>query len=424
MRTNHSLARGLELTGCFAWWRCSGPGHARARGWFPGESRGLPRRAVEWAGAVRADGEDEVGRDGGAGRVVLAARVAEHRAHRVGARRGRARGVEGRGTAEDRSGAAGAGPRAGRRGRAGRCRSPPRGRGTCWTPWTAATGCWAWTTAAGGDEVFRLLALARVIEPASKLDSLRVLDEAGIAAPSYATVKRRLPAYAKEEWRQRLSAACAAHARLGPASLVLYDVSTLVLRDGPGRRVPRARLLEGTAAGAADHDRAARRPGRVPADALGVRGRQGRDQDRCCRSSRQFMTAHQLPDVTVVADAGMISDANMKAIEAAGPVVHLGHEGPRRPLRHRPVAAGAPGRGHPRRARLHAAVARRAEGQAARPGHLLHTTSADRARRTLHGIDEQVKKAAEGRRRPGPGQAQPVHPARGGGQERQPRTGG
>ena len=31
-----------------------------------------------------------------------------------------------------------------------------------------------------------------------------------------------------------------------------------------------------------------------------------------------FITAHQLPDVTVVADAGMVSAANQKAIEAAG----------------------------------------------------------------------------------------------------------
>ena len=81
--------------------------------------------------------------------------------------------------------------------------------------------------AAGGDGVFRDLVLARIIEPVSKLDSLRVLDEAGVAPPSYRTVERRLPAYAQEEWRQRMSAACAVHARLGPASLVLYDVRTL-----------------------------------------------------------------------------------------------------------------------------------------------------------------------------------------------------
>ena len=51
--------------------------------------------------------------------------------------------------------------------------------------------------AAGQDEVFRALVLARIIEPTSKLDSLRVIDEAGADAPSYATLKRRLPAFAK-----------------------------------------------------------------------------------------------------------------------------------------------------------------------------------------------------------------------------------
>jgi hypothetical protein len=39
--------------------------------------------------------------------------------------------------------------------------------------------------AAGGDEVFAGLVLARIIEPTSKLDSARVLEEAGISAPSY-----------------------------------------------------------------------------------------------------------------------------------------------------------------------------------------------------------------------------------------------
>ena len=94
--------------------------------------------------------------------------------------------------------------------------------------------------AAGGDEVFRQLVLARIIEPVSKLDSLRVLEEAGIAPVSYATLRRRLPAFAAEPWRRRLSAACAAHARLGPASLVLYDVSTLYFEtdEGDGFREP------------------------------------------------------------------------------------------------------------------------------------------------------------------------------------------
>jgi len=58
--------------------------------------------------------------------------------------------------------------------------------------------------------------------------------------PSYTTLNRRLPEYAKAAWRQKLSAACAAHARLGPASLVLYDVSTLYFEadEGDGFREP------------------------------------------------------------------------------------------------------------------------------------------------------------------------------------------
>src|SRR5215469_3334671 len=95
--------------------------------------------------------------------------------------------------------------------------------------------------ASGGDEVFEQLVPARIIEPVSKADSLRVLEEAGLAGPSYATLKRRIPAYAKDAFRQELSAACAAHARLGGASLVLYDVSTLYVEtdEGDGFREPR-----------------------------------------------------------------------------------------------------------------------------------------------------------------------------------------
>jgi hypothetical protein len=82
--------------------------------------------------------------------------------------------------------------------------------------------------------VFAQLVLARIIEPVSKLDSLRVLEEAGVAPPSYATLKRRLRVYAMDAFRHQISAACAAHARLGRASLVLYDVSTLYFETGKG----------------------------------------------------------------------------------------------------------------------------------------------------------------------------------------------
>ena len=81
---------------------------------------------------------------------------------------------------------------------------------------------------------FKRLVLARIIEPTSKLDSLRVLAEAGISGPSYPTLNRRLALYSAEGWREGLARACAAHAALGPATLVLYDVSTLYFETDQG----------------------------------------------------------------------------------------------------------------------------------------------------------------------------------------------
>ena len=48
------------------------------------------------------------------------------------------------------------------------------------------------------------------------------------------SLKRSLPVYAAEAFRRKLSAACAAHAGLSPASLILYDVSTLYFETDAG----------------------------------------------------------------------------------------------------------------------------------------------------------------------------------------------
>jgi hypothetical protein len=112
--------------------------------------------------------------------------------------------------------------------------------GPLWDGLSSAYDALGFARAAGRDEVFRQMLLARIIEPTSKLDSLRVLAEAGVDAPSYPTLNRRLRGYAAEGFRRKLAEACAAHARLGPASLVLYDVSTLYFEtdQGDGFREP------------------------------------------------------------------------------------------------------------------------------------------------------------------------------------------
>ena len=102
--------------------------------------------------------------------------------------------------------------------------------GHLWDALSLAYDALGFDTAAGGDEVFRQLVLARIIEPTSKLDSLRVLTETGVSGPSYPTLKRRLATYSAEGWREQLARACAAHTALGPATLVLYDVTTLLCR--------------------------------------------------------------------------------------------------------------------------------------------------------------------------------------------------
>ncbi len=93
-----------------------------------------------------------------------------------------------------------------------------------------------------GNDTFRKLVLARVVEPTSKADTLRVWDELGVPdAPSLSTVWRTLARSVKEDWRSRFAAAAYAHAtRNGPLTVVLYDCTTLYFeaeREDKLRRV-------------------------------------------------------------------------------------------------------------------------------------------------------------------------------------------
>jgi hypothetical protein len=105
-----------------------------------------------------------------------------------------------------------------------------------------------------------------------------------------------------------------------------------------------------------------------------------------------FMTAHQLPDVTVVADAGMISEANQKAIEAAGLSFILGARIP-----HVPYVVAQWRREHPGQQIPDGQVFTQPwpAGPTARRRDqvIYYQYRHDRARRSLRGIDEQVAKA-------------------------------
>jgi len=245
--------------------------------------------------------------------------------------------------------------------------------------------------ATGGDEVFAQLVLARIIEPVSKLDSARVLEEAGAAAASYRTVTRRLRAYAQDSWRQKISAACAAHARLGPASLVLYDVSTLYFEAdaGDGFREPgfsKERRLDPQITIGLLTD-----AGGFPLMVSAFEGNKA-ETKTMLPVIEAFMAAHQLPDVTVVADAGMVSEANQKEIEAAGLSFILGKRIPEVPW-----VVAQWHREHPGEQVPDGQVFTQPWPAGPHGGRrdqvIYYQYRHDRARRTLRGIGEQVKKA-------------------------------
>ena len=105
-----------------------------------------------------------------------------------------------------------------------------------------------------------------------------------------------------------------------------------------------------------------------------------------------FMAAHQLTDVTIVADAGMVSEANQRAIEAAGLSFIIGARIPDIPYvvdqwRRRHPGEPIPD-GH-----VFTQPWPAGETDQRRDHVVYYQYRADRARRTLRGIDEQVGKA-------------------------------
>jgi hypothetical protein len=75
-----------------------------------------------------------------------------------------------------------------------------------------------------------MLLLARIIEPTSKADSSRALAEAGCRPSFLPDLTRQLPNFAKNLFRQALSAACAACGS-GAGVAGALDLEHAVFRD-------------------------------------------------------------------------------------------------------------------------------------------------------------------------------------------------
>ncbi len=171
-----------------------------------------------------------------------------------------------------------------------------------------------------GDEVFRDLVIARIVEPTSKVDALRVLGDLGAPLVSYKTIDRHVRGLHASAARDVVAAKCFEHSRdCGGLSLLLYDTTTLHFQ---------AEYEDGLRRVGYSKDR------RVdPQIVVGLLvDRTGMPLEIGCFEGNRaetttivpiiagFVERHQLAGIPLVvaADAGMLSAANLKALDELG----------------------------------------------------------------------------------------------------------
>lgn len=172
-----------------------------------------------------------------------------------------------------------------------------------------------------GNDTFRQLVLARLVEPTSKADTIRVLEEIGVPAPSLRTIWRTLASCIEQDWRDTACRAAYAFAaaKAGPTglSVVLYDVTTLYFEATDEDELRKVGMSKER---------------RVdPQIVVGLLvDRDGFPLEIHCFEAnkaetltlipvlKSFQHRHRTRDLVVVADAGMLSAANLNALEDAG----------------------------------------------------------------------------------------------------------
>lgn len=167
-----------------------------------------------------------------------------------------------------------------------------------------------------GDDVFSYLCVARIVEPTSKLDSIRVLGELGITGLSKNRLYRCLGQIIAKDYRTTLTNHCFTHAASG-ITLVLYDVTSLyfeVQEEDTYRKsgMSKERRLEPQIIVGLLVDQNG-----FP---LGLHSFEGNtaETNTILPVIEEFKKQHGLKGITVVADAAMLSSKNLEALTNAG----------------------------------------------------------------------------------------------------------
>ena len=167
------------------------------------------------------------------------------------------------------------------------------------------------------DDSFRDLVIARVVEPTSLLDVDRVLAELGQRAASLSTRKRTLRRAHQGSYRDQVAAACFEHVcTSGDVSLVLYDVTTLYFeaeKEDDLRKVgySKERRVDPQIVVGLLVDREG-----FPLEIGCFEGNKA-ETATIIPIVKQFQERHNIADMVVVADAGMLSASNLTALDEA-----------------------------------------------------------------------------------------------------------
>jgi transposase len=167
------------------------------------------------------------------------------------------------------------------------------------------------------DEVFEALCIARIVEPTSKLDSLRVLADLGVDPIDRNKLYRCLVKAANLDYRRTIGQACFEHVHGCGLTLLLYDVTTLYFEiqeedDYRKSGLSKERRLEPQIIIGLLVDRNG-----FP---LGLHSFEGNKAETktILPVIEAFQAQHGLTKVTVVADAAMLSASNLEALTEAG----------------------------------------------------------------------------------------------------------
>ena len=169
-----------------------------------------------------------------------------------------------------------------------------------------------------GDDCFRDLVIARIVEPTSLLDVDRVLADLGRVSASLSTRKRTLRRAQGGDYRDQIATACFAHAGTsGDVSLVLYDVTTLYFeaeKEDDLRKVgfSKERRVDPQIVVGLLVDRTG-----FPLEIGCFEGNKA-ETLTILPVIRRFQQRHAIEDMVVVADAGMLSATNLTQLDEAG----------------------------------------------------------------------------------------------------------